>query len=116
MRLSVDSFARNDWRLIYMATVEHEILGTGLWNYQMWTFVQPVRMSRDGRRERLDVYRRLVNANFNLNVTRASRVRDFEFLILDSRVVLAFRRSFRCSTSYSAGSSESRPRAGGWRR
>ena len=28
---------------IYMGTVEHELLGTGLWNYQMWTHVQPVK-------------------------------------------------------------------------
>jgi arachidonate 15-lipoxygenase len=49
-------------------------------------------VSRDGRREPLDVYQRLVNANFNLNVKRAPLVQDFESLALDSRGVLAFRR------------------------
>ena len=54
-----------------MATVEHEILGTGLWNYQMWTHVQPVRVYATASASPLDVYQRLVNANFNLNVRRA---------------------------------------------
>jgi arachidonate 15-lipoxygenase len=79
---------------IYMAAVEHEILGTGLWNYQMWTHVQPVRLYRDGRREPLDVYQRLVNANFNLNVNRAKLVQDFSYLALDPGGAEAF-RAFR---------------------
>ena len=32
---------------------------------------EPVRLYRDGRREPLDVYQRLINANFILNVTRS---------------------------------------------
>jgi Lipoxygenase len=79
---------------IYMAAVEHEILGTGLWNYQMWTHVQPVRVYRDGTREPLDVYQRLVNANFNLNVHRAELVQDFSYLALDPGGAEAF-RAFR---------------------
>jgi arachidonate 15-lipoxygenase len=77
---------------IYMAAVEHEILGTGLWNYQMWTHVQPARVYRDGRREPLDVYQRLVNANFNLNVHRAQLAQDFSYLALDPRGAQAFRQ------------------------
>jgi len=78
--------------LIYMATVEHEVLGTGLWNYQMWTHVQPVRVYADGRREPLDVYQRLVNANFNLNVHRAQLMQDFAYLALDEPGRSAFRQ------------------------
>jgi hypothetical protein len=78
--------------LVYMATVEHEVLGTGLWNYQMWTHVQPVRVYADGRREPLDVYQRLVNANFNLNVRRAQLMQDFGYLALDDRGKSAFRQ------------------------
>lgn len=76
----------------YMATVEHEILGSGLWNYQTWTHVQPVRVYRNGQREPLDVYQRLVNANFNLNVHRAPLLQDFSYLALDSRAAEEFRR------------------------
>lgn len=76
---------------IYLATVEHEAVGTGLWNYQLWTDVQPARVSRDGTREPLDVYQRLVNANFNLNVRRAPLLQDFSYLALDPRGADALR-------------------------
>jgi arachidonate 15-lipoxygenase len=79
---------------IYMAAVEHEVLGTGLWNYQMWTHVQPVRVYTNGMREPLDVYQRLVNANFNLNVHRTQLLEDFSDLALDPRGAEAF-RAFR---------------------
>lgn len=77
---------------IYMASVEHEIVGTGLWNYQMWSHVQPVRVYRNGQRVPVDVYQRLVNANFNLNVSRAPLVQDWSYLALDPRGAAAFRR------------------------
>jgi arachidonate 15-lipoxygenase len=68
---------------IYLASVQHEALGTGLWNYQLWTDKIPVRVYEDGRREPLDVYQRLVNANFNLNVRRAQLMQDFSYLARD---------------------------------
>jgi len=89
--ITLPSTARLAAAFIYMATVEHEILGTGLWNYQMWTHVQPVRVYRNGQREPLDVYQRLVNANFNLNVTRAQLLQDFSYLALDPPGAEAFR-------------------------
>ncbi|HEX9453651.1 MAG TPA: lipoxygenase family protein, partial [Candidatus Binatia bacterium] len=46
--VTLDGLARLIAALIYMATVEHEILGTGLWNYQMWSHVQPVRVYKNG--------------------------------------------------------------------
>jgi heme peroxidase/lipoxygenase len=70
---------------IYMASVQHEVLGAGVWNYQLWTDRIPARMYRDGRREPLDVYQRLVNANFNLRVHRARLMQDFSYLALDQR-------------------------------
>jgi hypothetical protein len=90
--ITLEGAARLLAAFIYMATVEHEILGTGLWNYQVWTDVQPVRVHKDGRREPLDVYQRLVNANFNLNVSRAPLLQDFGYLALDARGADAFRR------------------------
>ena len=92
--VTITSVARLIAALIYLATVEHEILGTGLWNYQMWTHIQPVRVYKNGRREPLDVYQRLVNANFNLNVSRAQLLQDFSYLALDARGAEAF-RTFR---------------------
>ncbi len=90
--LTIPGLARLVAAFIYMASVEHEVLGTGLWNYQMWTQVQPARVYTDGRRQPLDVYQRLVNANFNLNVHRAGLVQDFGYLALDAKGAEAFRR------------------------
>jgi hypothetical protein len=92
--VSRESAARVIAAFIYLATVEHEILGTGLWNYQLWTNVQPVRIYSDGRRETVDVYQRLVNANFNLNVRRARLMQDYGYLALNRKGADAF-RTFR---------------------
>lgn len=89
--ISIESAGRLIAAFIYMATVEHEILGTGLWNYQLWTNVQPVRIYRNGQRETVDVYQRLVNANFNLNVRRARLMQDFSYLALNRKGADAFR-------------------------
>ena len=69
---------------IYLATVEHDALGTSLWNYQLWVHRIPARVYADGRREPLDVYQRLVNANFNLNIHRTQLLSDFSYLALDA--------------------------------
>ena len=68
---------------IYLASVEHEIVGSGVWDYQLWNDSSPVRVYEDGRRVPLDVYQRLVNANFNLNVRRTMLLDDFSGLALD---------------------------------
>jgi hypothetical protein len=68
-----------------MASVVHEVVGQGVWNWQLLTDCIPVRMRRDGLREPLDVYQRLVNANFNLNVHRAKLSQDFSYLALDEK-------------------------------
>ena len=90
-KIGIESAARLIAAFIYMAAVEHEILGTGLWNYQLWTNLQPVRIYRNGQREPLDVYQRLVNANFNLNVSRTRLMYDFGYLALDRKGADAFR-------------------------
>lgn len=88
---TLDSVARLVAVLIYLATTHHEILGTGMWNYQMWTHVQPVRVYAAGGRVPVDVYQRLVNANFLLNVRRAPLMQDFSPLALDPGGAAAFR-------------------------
>jgi arachidonate 15-lipoxygenase len=82
---TVESAARLCAVLLYLGSVEHEILGTGLWDYQMWHHVQPVRLYRNGRRMPRDVYQRLVNANFTLNVRRTQLLEDFSYLALDEK-------------------------------
>ena len=83
--VTFDNLARLIARFIYMVSAEHEILGGFMWNYQLWTHRQPVRIyPQAGRREPLDVYQRLVNANYNLNVTRRELMFDFSYLALDA--------------------------------
>jgi len=81
--LTFESLARLVSRFMYLATVQHEILGSFMWNYQLWTHKQPVRVYKNGQREPLDVYQRLVNANYNLNVTRRELMFDFSYLALE---------------------------------
>jgi hypothetical protein len=68
---------------LYLVTVQHEILGSFMWNYQLWTHRQPARIYDDFRREPLDVYQRLVNANYILNVRRRALMYDFSYFGLD---------------------------------
>jgi arachidonate 15-lipoxygenase len=68
--------------------VQHEILGSFMWNYQLWTHRQPARIYNDFRREPLDIFQRLVNANFNLNVHRRALMDDFNIVALDYRAQL----------------------------
>jgi arachidonate 15-lipoxygenase len=89
--LTVAGLARLIAVLIYVVVVEHEIRGTLLWNYQLWTHVHPVRVYRSGRREPVDVYQRLVNSTMTLNVTRASLLEDYSYLALDERGAEVFR-------------------------
>ena len=77
---------------IYLVSVQHEMVGTFLWNYQLWTHRQPVRVYTNGQREPLDVYQRLVNANYNLNVERRALMDDFAYLALDDKGAAAFRQ------------------------
>jgi arachidonate 15-lipoxygenase len=83
--LTRETLARLLAQCMYIVTVQHEILGSALWDYQLWTHRQPVRVALDGSREPLDVYQRLVNANYNLNVTRLALMHDFSKLALDGR-------------------------------
>ena len=90
--LSFDSLARLVARFMYLTTVQHELLGSYVWNYQLWTHRQPVRVYKTGQREPLDVYQRLVNANYNLNVRRRALNHDFSYLFDDLPAKAAQRR------------------------
>jgi hypothetical protein len=74
---------------LFSVTVQHEILGSFMWNYQLWTHRQPARIYNDFRREPLDVYQRLVNANYILNVNRRALMYDFSYLAGSNRAAMA---------------------------
>jgi hypothetical protein len=75
---------------LYLVTVQHEILGSFMWNYQLWTHRQPARIYEDFRAEPLDVYQRLVNANYILNVHRRALIHNFDDLVThDARSALS---------------------------
>ena len=88
-----NSLARLLARQLFMVTAQHEILGSFMWDYQLWTHRQPARVYEDFRREPLDIYQRLVNANYNLNVHRRALMDDF------SHVALTTAPGRRCCTS-----------------
>lgn len=83
--LTWDKLARLLAGQLYLVTVQHEILGSRMWDYQLWTHRQPVRVYEDFRREPCDVYQRLVNANYILNVHRRALMDDFTRFALDDR-------------------------------
>ncbi|MGO9033604.1 lipoxygenase family protein [Mycobacterium sp.] len=78
-----DTFARMLAGQLYLVTVQHEILGSHMWNYQLWIHRQPARIYQDFRSEPLDVYQRLVNANYILNVHRRRLMHNFNDIALD---------------------------------
>jgi arachidonate 15-lipoxygenase len=69
-------------RFIHLVSAVHESVGSALWNYQLWSHRQPVRLYTDGRREPQDVYLRLVHFNYMLNVNRTPLVADYSALAL----------------------------------
>lgn len=86
-----DSVAHLVACILYLVTVYHEMVGASLWNYQLWPHAHAVRVSKDGRREPLDVYQRLVNMNYLLQVIRTPLINDFSPLALDDKGKQAFR-------------------------
>jgi Lipoxygenase len=69
--------------LVYMTTVEHEIVDANIFDYQLWNDVQPARVYETGVGEPLDVYQRLVDYNFILSVNRTPLMSDFSSLVPD---------------------------------
>lgn len=80
-----DSIARLTAGFIYMAAVQHEALGSRMWDYQMWVDKNPVRIHVSGKRITVDTFQRLLNANFNLNVNRAKLMQDLSYFAVDQK-------------------------------
>ncbi len=81
--VTLDGLERLISALIYMVTVDHEIVDSGVWDYHLWSDVTAPRVYRDDRPLPVDIYQRLVNANFILNVDRTLLASDFSYLALD---------------------------------
>jgi hypothetical protein len=77
-----DELARMLAGQLYLVTAQHEVLGSLMWNYQLWTHRQPARIYDDFQAEPLDVYQRLVNANYILNVHRRALIHNFDNVAL----------------------------------
>jgi hypothetical protein len=105
-----DTFARMLAGQLYLVTVQHEILGSCMWNYQLWTHRQPARIYQDFRLEPLDVYQRLVNANYILNVRRRKLTHNFDDIALDANARAAMSR-FRSELEALQKSMDDHPRA-----
>ncbi|XDB00024.1 lipoxygenase family protein [Sulfitobacter sp. LCG007] len=80
---SREGLARLIGGFIYMASVTHEFLGSYMWDYQLWVDRNPVRIRRDGRRIPVDVFQKVINGNFNLNVNRAVLMQDLSYFAVD---------------------------------
>ncbi len=70
----------------------HDLVGTTMWDYQLWADRNPVRVHRDGRRVPLDVFQRTLNNNFALQIRRAKLLCDYGRVALDARGEALFAR------------------------
>jgi len=70
---------------IYEGNTIHDLAGTTLWDYQLWSDQNPVRMYSNGQRLPVDVYFRLINNNFGLQLKRAELLHDYGTVALDEK-------------------------------
>ena len=75
---------------IYEGNTIHDLVGTTLWDYQLWSDCNPVRMYTDGRRVPIDVFQRVVNNNFALQLRRAPMLANYGRVALDQRGAALF--------------------------
>lgn len=91
----------------------HDLVGTTLWDYQLWADRNPVRISRDGSRMPVDVFQRTVNNNFALQLRRAPMLADYGHVALDPRGAALFTQFYEDCQSLQARYDQSP--AGPWR-
>jgi hypothetical protein len=75
---------------IHEGSVIHDMVGTTLWDYQLWADHNPTRVHRDGRRIPVDVLQRTINNNFALQIRRAPLLDDYGEVALDDRAATLF--------------------------
>jgi arachidonate 15-lipoxygenase len=98
VKLGCASLANVVAKLMYMECLHHEQVGTQCWNYQLWAHTHPVRVYRDNRRVPEDVYQRLVNTNYVLNIVRTPLLSDLTNLALEGGRMEEAKRVFRVFT------------------
>lgn len=81
-----DSLAQLIAGFIHEGSVVHSLVGTSLWDYQLWADQNPTQLRRDGTRVRVDVFQRMINNNFGLQLRRAGLQADYGYLALDDGV------------------------------
>lgn len=77
------SVARMMGAYLWVGAVQHEALGTSMWNYVLWNSKNPIRVYQSGDEAPLDVYKRYVMFNFMLSVHRAQFLDDYSYFGLD---------------------------------
>jgi hypothetical protein len=79
---------------VFEGSAIHDLVGTTLWDYQLWSDRNPVRVHRDGRRVPVDVFQRVINNNFALQLRRAPLLADYGHVALDHRGAALFRQFY----------------------
>ena len=75
---------------IHEGNTIHDLVWTTLWDYQLWADCNPVRVCADGTRMPVDVFQRVVNNNFALQLRRAPMLADYGNVALDDRGAALF--------------------------
>ncbi len=88
------ALARRVGAYMYDGNTIHDLAGTTLWDYQLWPDHNPTRVARDGRRVPVDVFQRVINNNFALQLRRAPLLADYRDVALDERGAALFTQFF----------------------
>lgn len=83
--LTRESLSRLIGAVIYEGNLTHDMVGTTLWDYQLWVDRNPVRMYRDGSRVPIDVLHRVIINNFALQLVRSPLLADYGEVALDDK-------------------------------
>jgi hypothetical protein len=78
-----DGLARAIGAYMFEGNTIHELSGTALWDYQLWADKNPTRIYQNGRRIPLDVYQRIINNNFALQLERAPLLANYGHVTQD---------------------------------
>ena len=89
-----DGLARVIGAYIYEGNTIHDLAGTTLWDYQLWADRNPTRIYKDGRRIPVDVFQRIINNNFGLQLRRAPMLADYGHVALDAKGAALFTRFY----------------------
>jgi arachidonate 15-lipoxygenase len=89
-QLTIADLSRLIAGYLYEGNTIHDLAGTTLWDYQLWAASNPTRVYADERRPPVDVFQRVINNNFALQIRRAPLLADYGQVALDDRGAAAF--------------------------